>query len=145
MKRKNIMLIIIIICAFYYIFVKDYAILSGYHDSDKYPDPNGFQDNVDYYKYYYKDKFDKKFSNSFLYKKVEKEDIENITSYFLNFENWMKERLNVYDFDINIISEGDYVRIENKRPDDYIWKFADYTVYLYDIESNTLYYIHSNI
>ena len=72
----------------------------GYHDSDKFPDPNGFQDNVDYYKYYYKDKFDKKFINSFLYKKVEKEDIENITSYFLNFENWMEERY----FDINIIT-----------------------------------------
>ena len=41
----------------------------------------------------------------FLYKKVAKEDIENITSYFMNFEHWMEidERIDVYDFDIDII------------------------------------------
>lgn len=142
------MLIIIIICvSFYYICVKDYAILNGYHDSEEHWDPHGFQDYTDYCKYYYKDKLDKKFSNSFLYKKVEQEDIENITSYFMNFEKWMEieERMDIYDFDTNIISEGDYFRIENERPDDPQWKFADYTIYLYDIESNVLYYFHSNI
>jgi len=156
MKRKILQRILFVILmiifgcvAFYYFFVKDYAILNGYHDSEKYFDPHGFQDYTDYCKYYYKDKFDKKFSNSFLYKKVEEEDIENITSYFMNFEHWMEieERLDVYDFDIDVISEGDFVRIETKEygDSDPKWKFANYTIYLYDIESHILYYIHSNI
>lgn len=149
-KILSIMLIIIIVCvSFYYIYVKDYAIFKGYYDSEEHWDPHGFQDYTDYCKYYYKDKFDKKFSNSFLYKKVAKEDIENITSYFMNFEHWMEidERIDVYDFDIDIISEGDFVRIETKEygDGDPKWKFANYTIYLYDIESNILYYIHSNI
>lgn len=149
-KIFSIMLIIILVCgSFYYIYVKDYAILNGYHDSEEHWDPHGFQDYTDYCKYYYKDKFDKKFSNSFLYKKVEQEDIENITSYFMNFEKWMEieERMDIYDFDTNIISEGDFVRIETKEygDGDPKWKFANYTIYLYDIESNILYYIHSNI
>lgn len=144
----SIILIIILGCvSFYYIHIKDYAILDGYFDKDEYFDPNSFQDYTDYCKYYYKDKNDKKFINSSLYRKVEIDDIENITSYFKDFENWMRieERLDVYDFDTNIISEGDYVRIETKDYENPNSKFWNYTIYLYDIESNTLYYIHSNI
>lgn len=67
----------------------------------------------------------------------------------MNFEHWMEieERLDVYDFDIDVISEGDFVRIETKEygDSDPKWKFANYTIYLYDIESHILYYIHSNI
>jgi len=61
----------------------------------------------------------------------------------------VENRLDVYDFDINTVSEGDYVRIKTKEGkkigNGKYSKFDNYTIYFYDIQSNTLYYIHSNI
>lgn len=76
---------------------------------------------------------------------MKEKDIDNIISYFKNFRDWMEKanRLDEYDFDINSISEGDYVHmaIDNSK----FSKFDNYTIYLYDVESHTLFYIHSNI
>ena len=60
-----------------------------------------------------------------------------------------QEREKEYDFDINLITEGDYVKIktkEGKEIGNYKYgKFDDYSVYFFDVETLTLYYIHNNI
>ena len=88
----------------------------GYVKSEEYFDKEGIQDSSDYAKYIYNDE------------KV----IEGI-----------------YDFDTSIITEGDYVRIETKEGeeigDSTYGKYDNYSVYFFDRETLTLYYIHNNI
>ena len=51
-----------------------------------------------------------------------------------------------YDFDVNIISDGDYFIIKTKNQDDSWYDLYDnYSVYFFDFESHILYYIHFNI
>lgn len=70
----------------------------------------------------------------------------NVINYFYNFEQLEKEN---YDFNCNNINEGDYYYIKTKEGekigDSKYDKYDNYSIYLYDIESHTLYYIHSNI
>ena len=117
----------------------------GYYKKEEYFDKEGFQDFTDYCKYYYEDKYDAKFAEDEKYSKVEEEDIPKVLEYFEEFEGWMlPKRANEYDFDKSQITAGDYVRIESK----YIEGtsiYASFNVYLYDIETNILYYIHNNI
>ena len=60
-----------------------------------------------------------------------------------------QEREKEYDFDINLITEGDYVKIKTKEGkkigNSKYGKFDDYSVYFFDVETLTLYYIHNNI
>ena len=77
--------------------------------------------------------------------------MDNIKSYFNDFKSVMesKERLNEYDFDIDSITENDYVRIITKEGtpigDSTYGKFDNYSIFLFDSETLTLYYIHNNI
>lgn len=110
---------------------------------------SSIQDYTDYAKYIYKD--NNEIKNNTNYDTVKKENIENIKEYFNEFKNIMEseERLNEYDFNTNQINEGDYYKIVTKEGqyigDTKYDKFDDYSVYFYDIDKNTLYYIHSNI
>lgn len=58
-------------------------------------------------------------------------------------------RLDEYDFNEVIINEGDYVKIKTKEGqtigNSKYKKYDNYHVYFFDSETNTLYYIHSNI
>lgn len=120
----------------------------GYTTKTEYYDKEGIQDHTDYAKYVY----DKVIvENDDNYTKVNENDIENIKSYFNDFKDVMEslERLNEYDFDINSITENDYVRIITKEGtpigDSTYGKFDNYSVFLFDNETLTLYYIHNNI
>lgn len=132
-------------------YVHDNAIIRGYYDKVECYDNDGFQDYTDYCKYFYTEEYDEKFSKNKLYSLVSEDDIENILSYFRNFREWMNvsNRSGEYDFDNDIITTGDYVYIDSKEGkkigSSYYEKFDDYNVYLYDIDSHTLYYIHNNI
>ena len=125
------------------------GIPKGYIEKFEFYDKEGFQDYTDYAKYIYSD--NKHFINNSEYKKVSDDDIENIKGYFENFKGWMKaaERLDEYDFDDKIINEGDYVKIKTKEGqpigNSKYKKYDNYHVYFFDSETNTLYYIHSNI
>lgn len=114
----------------------------GYIDKTEYFQEGGFQDYTDYCKYVYDSQA--QFVDNKEYKKVEDSDVEGIKSYFENFESWMIEldRANEYDFDEFCIDPGDYVRVITKAEDN---KFVNYTIYFFDVESLTLYYIHNNI
>ena len=54
-----------------------------------------------------------------------------------------------YNFDQTIIAEGDYIKVITKEGQTKNGKkyqrFDDYTVYFFDVETYTLYYIHGNI
>lgn len=153
MKKKHIIgilvFILIILIAWYISF--DKAIIRGYYDKEEHYDPNGWQDYTDYCKYYYSEEYDKVFSKNKKYSLVRDEDISNIKSYFNNFSNWMSllDRSDEYDFKLSNITSGDYVYINDREGekigDSYYEKYEDYTVYFYDTEQHTLYYIHSNI
>lgn len=120
----------------------------GYISKTEYYDKDGIQDHTDYAKYVY-DKVIVENDNN--YTKVSTDDIENIKSYFNDFKNVMEplERLNEYDFDVNSITENDYVRIVTKEGtpigDSIYGRFDNYSVFLFDSETLTLYYIHNNI
>jgi hypothetical protein len=126
-----------------------FGVPEGYMDKEEHFDKNGFQDYTDYCKYYY-DSAEAFESNAF-YEPVTDDDIENIRSYFMNFRFWMmgSDRLNEYDFNSFCITSGDYVRIITKEGqpigDTRYGKFDNYTVYFFDTDTCTLYYIHGNI
>lgn len=119
----------------------------GYNYKEEYYDENGFQDYTDYAKYIYPSQ--SVIINNDNYKKITKEDIEDIKGYFNDFRNWMSSRLDEYDFDDSMINEGDYVRIRTKEGEkignSQYNKYDNYSIYFFDIETLTLYYIHNNI
>lgn len=119
----------------------------GYISKIEHYDTEGIQDHTDYAKYVY-DKIIVENDNNY---KLVQDDINNIKSYFNDFKSVMesKERLNEYDFDIDSITENDYVRIITKEGtaigDSTYGKFDNYSIFLFDGETLTLYYIHNNI
>jgi len=125
------------------------GIPDGYIDKEEYYDKYSFCDYTDYAKYMYDSK-DVITSNKD-YKKIEQDDIQNIVGYFENFSGWMEssDRLSEFDFDIGVINEGDYVKIKTKEGQKIgngkYEKNDNYSIYFFDIETLTLYYIHSNI
>lgn len=127
------------------------AVLPGYVDKAEFFDEDGFQDYTDYCKYIYDENGKEKFSKSNIYRRVDAGEIEDIKGYFENFEMCMESmgRSTEYDFNDKCISEGDYVFINTKEGiaigNSYYRKYDDYTVYFFDTESRTLYYIHNNI
>ena len=120
----------------------------SYISKTEYYDKEGIQDHTDYAKYVY-DKIIVENDDNYI--KVNENDIENIKSYFNDFKDAMESqnRLNEYDFDINSITENDYVRIITKEGtpigDSTYGKFDNYSIFLFDSETLTLYYIHNNI
>ena len=108
------------------------------------------QDSVDFCVYKY-DSADG-FKNNKEYIQVSESDIENITGFFENFRGWIeqdKQRNNKYSFDDSIISAGDFFRLVTKEGEKIAGgaygKYDNYTLYFFDLESQTLYYIHANI
>lgn len=144
--KKLLLIFCLIILSTGCLLSRDRLVLKGHYASDEYWDKNGFQDYTDYCKYYYNEDFDSLFENHSQYSKVKDEDIQDIKSYFENFKEWMEteNRLNEYDFDINSITVGDYIHIKTTYEDEK-HKFYNYTIYLYDIETHTLIYIHQNM
>ena len=82
---------------------------------------------------------------------ISENEIENIKGYFLKIANRLNSdnRLGEFDFDYDIIDNNDYVRIETKEGEKIsngeYGKYDDYSVYFFDTDTLTLYYIHSNV
>ena len=124
---------------------------AGYINKDEHFDPNGFQDYTDYCKYQYASA--EPFRRDTRYHVITEDEKDDIYGYFVNFRGWMAtaERLDEYDFSPTCISVGDYVLIETKEGQPIgsggrqYGKYDNYSVYFFDTESLTLYYIHNNI
>ena len=116
-------------------YIYDYE----YHDG-------GWQDFTYYEKYIYPNA--DKFINNDYYRMISVEDIDNIKGYFENFKYWIKN-CDEYDFNDSIINAGDYVMIKTLEGQPIgqskYGKYDNYHVYFFDIETNTLFYIHANI
>ena len=67
------------------------------------------------------------------------ENIDDIKSYFDKFPYESMEDSNKYDFETDNINEGDYYSLRAGSNND------NYSVFLYDVNSHILYYIHYNI
>ena len=104
----------------------------------------GFQDYTDYCKYFYNESTVNAFKTHLKYKKVMSFDIEEVKSYFEDFEEWVKfeDYYEKYDFDYSTqVKEGDYYYIFEKNG---YAKYHNYDVYYVDMNNCILYYIHSN-
>ena len=114
----------------------------GYIDKDEHYQQKGFQDYTDYAKYVYSD--DMVIKNNSNYKEVTNDDIIKIQKYFDETYTWLEKenRSNEFDFDNSCINQGDYVRIIDKYENDS--NTTNYSIYFFDIETLTLYYVHSN-
>lgn len=110
-----------------------------------------FGDYIDYSRYSYTKKGETRFKESELYSEVTSKDIDNIISYFNNFRKIAEDidRADDFDFDNSFITEGDYFFIETKEGEkigDTVYeKFDNYSVYIYDCETDILFYIHINL
>lgn len=127
------------------------ASLGGYTHKEFYTS-GGFQDFTDYAKYYY-DHVDLD-DNPYL-KQVNDENISEFYEYLESFEGWVyvhaendseNELVREYDFNTDVISDDDYVYIDNRYDgDDELFEFSDYNLYFFDSQSKILYFFHNNI
>lgn len=131
--------------------------LPTYQDMVMYTE-GGFQDYTDYAIYSYGDLDEPALDNSKYFLKITSDDIENILSYIDNFEQWVEvfksgsdesELATHYAFDESIIGENDYIYIRTKEGapigNSTYGKFDNYSIYFFDVDTNTLYYFHNNI
>lgn len=81
-------------------------------------------------------------------------DKEDITGYFQDFDTWgtTSSFSDHYDFKTDMITEGDYyciadenVNVSSVGQRKAVKIYHKYSVYYYDTESHTLYYIHNNL
>lgn len=126
------------------------AVPSGYTGCEEHYE-DGFMNYTDYCKYFYTQENDDWFALSERYKKVMEQDIRDIKGYFSKCGALMESQARGadFDFDSQYISEGDYVYIDTregeKRGEEFVYeKYDCYSVYLYDKESHTLFYVHNN-
>lgn len=114
----------------------------GYTDKEEHYQQKGFRDYTDYAKYVYSS--DDVIKTDENYKEITSTDIDKIKKYFNDVYNWMEKekRLDEFDFDSNCINEGDYVRIIDKYEKEK--NKTNYSVYFFDIDTLTLYYVHNN-
>ncbi len=82
---------------------------------------------------------------------VTESNIENIKSYFENFNGWVEHQSYYDNYDFyyqSQIKEGDYYYIVSKEGeksgDSLYGKYDNYEVYYVDLSKCILYYIHSN-
>lgn len=120
----------------------------GKYKSRQYYSSGGFQDYTDYAKY----SFDYvEFSDNSYFQNITVNSKENLETHIDDFEGWIQELRECeaenevvvnYDFDRSVISDTDYLYIYD-NPD--YPNFGCYDIYYYDVETNILYYFHSNI
>lgn len=120
-----------------------------------YYEKDGWREYTDYAKYYYDDVTVDDLNDSGYFHEVTVDDVENLKSYYSDFYGcWVAtyhvfdEYFDKFDFKIDQIEAGDYFYIDTLEGqpigDRYYLKFENYTVYYFDLESQTLYYLHNN-
>lgn len=128
----------------------DPHIPGDYMSSKEYRDKEGFQDYTDFCIYRYDSAHS--FESMGDYNRIQQPDeIEKLAGYFTNFQKWMEleKRLDEYSFEESCISAGDYYFIKTKEGqpigDGKYGPYDNYSVYFFDTETLSLYYIHNNI
>ena len=125
----------------------------GEYDKKEFFTSGGFQDYTDYAKYYYSSS---KVTESKYFKKIQETNLEVINTHLDNFEGWIEsidwsnplsEVVVNYDFDREIIDIEDYFYIDSEEHtwDDGYTSLVRYNIYLFDTQTQVLYYFHNNI
>ena len=131
------------------LFVPKDAILESLPDyeAEEFYTCGGFQDTTDYAKYTYRI-YETELIQSPYFQQVTAWDIPEILAYVDDFEGWVESCSDFpaeqYDFNTDIIAEGDYYYILNRyeEPEKAFW---NYNLYYFDLDTGILYYFHSNI
>ena len=116
-----------------------------------------FQDYTDYGIYNYSNIDISVLESNGYFQPVDTE-LPNVLSYIENYEKWIESHRRVnpdhelpvnYKFDKAIIDEEDYFYVTTKEGtpigNGTYGKFDNYTLYLFDTQTKTLYYFHNNI
>ena len=153
----RIVRIVCIILLFFFVFVYiislDTHIPGGYISSEKHYDEYGFQDSTNFCIYRYRSA--DPFMNKEEYRLVSNDaQFRLLMGYFFNFRKQLglgpdHDRINEYTFDESSITMGDYFYIDKIQVQEISsspnWIYENYTIYYFDTETLTLYYIHSNM
>lgn len=122
----------------------------GEYERDAYFSYGGFQNFTDYGKYFYSSV---DIAQSEYFERVSASDIERINEFIDDFEGWIDlfrdedpeiELVLNYDFERSVIDAEDYYYIYEGDVEDYP-EFGYYDVWIFDSQSNMLYYFHNNI
>lgn len=125
----------------------------GEYDKCEFFTSGGFQDYTDYAKYYYTSS--NVTENKYL-KEIKETDVETLNIYLDDFEGWVETIRKSepfsgvvvnYDFERKIIDAEDYFYIDSEE---HTWRdghtsLVNYNVYLFDTQTQVLYYFHNNI
>ena len=133
---------------------EDKVIVSlGKYEKSEFFTSGGFQDYTDYAKYYFTsaDVVESKYMN-----KVQETNFAIINTHLDDFEEWIETIKNSepssevvvnYDFNRGIIDTEDYFYIDSEE---HTWSDGHtslvwYNIYLFDTQTQILYYFHNNI
>ena len=125
----------------------------GEYEKKEFFTSGGFQDYTDYAKYYFSSA--NVVENEHL-NKIQEADFAIINMHLDDFEGWIEtikrgepssEVVVNYDFDRDIIDTEDYFYIDSEE---HTWSDGDtslvkYNIYLFDTQTQVLYYFHNNI
>ena len=125
----------------------------GKYEKYEYFTSGGFQDSTDYAKYFFSSAnvVENKYLN-----KIQETDYAIINTHLDDFEGWIEtikdsypscEVVVNYDFDREIIDVEDYFYIDSEEltwSDGYT-SLVRYDIYLFDTQTQVLYYFHNNI
>ncbi len=106
-----------------------------------------WQDYTDYGKYFYKNVSEEDMESAESFKKVTKEDAEEIFKYIDGYESFInnfgsdgiESIKEVFDFDKSVIDTGDYYYISNGN------SYTFFCMYYFDTDSQILYYFYNDI
>ena len=129
-------------------------VLQGYSGNESYSDGDETSTQQDFSIYIYDKSYDSKFSKDENYIKVTSKNKEDITGYFQDFDTWgtTSSFSDNYNFKTDMITDGDYYCIADEKVNissvgqrKAVKIYHEYSVYYYDTESHTLYYIHNDL
>ncbi|MBQ4585679.1 MAG: hypothetical protein IJA82_05685 [Clostridia bacterium] len=152
---------VVLLCSCFNVTPRRKIVIStlGEYEKEEFYSSGVFQDYTDYGKYYFSGVPSIKDNEYFKF--VAETDIVVLNGYIDNFDNWVnlisespstkegRELVKNYDLDRTIINEGDFFYIYDKMGEpigeSQYEQYECYDVYIFDIESCTLYYFHNNI
>ena len=157
MKKQ---IVVVLVCVIFLLSItsctvpEDKVIASlGEYEKKEFFTSGGFQDYTDYAKYYFNSANAKE--NQYL-NKIQDADFAIINTHLDDFEGWIEtikdsessnEVVVNYDFDREIIDTEDdfYIDSEEHTWSDGHATLVRYNIYLFDTQTQVLYYFHNNI
>ena len=113
---------------------------------------SGGQDSTDYGKYVFSDVTAQQLQITGYFQKVTAADLDVLRQYVKDFEQWVEicscdncgcDLAECYDFSAELLEAGDCFGLERSEPRGSF--LGDYTIYYFDTDTQTLYYLRSNI